>query len=104
EQPPADLNENDETDRAVADSDNSTANNADDDGPTTSLDNADYLDFLITGYDPDENPPDPHDRFPRNHQRPAPAREDTGPAERFEPLQPPAQPAGAARPDDPPPF
>ena len=84
-----------------------TAISTDDDGPTTtSLDNDDYLDFLIAGYDPDETPPDPHDRFPRNHRQPTPAGGETGPANAEPPAdaEPPAEPTATGPPDDPPPF
>ncbi len=66
----------------------------------TDLDDDDYLDFLIAGYDPDEDPPDPHDRFPRTKQ-PATTDEETGPAN----PEPPAEGEGVGtEPDDPPPF
>jgi len=87
EQPTSRPNQHDETDRAAADS----ANNPERVNPdSTDLDNDEYLDFLIAGYDPDRDNLDPHDRFPRSTKE--------------SPERPPAPPAATDPADDPPPF
>ena len=72
----------------------------------TDLDDDDYLDFLIAGYDPDETPPDPHDRFPRQ-QPPAAADEESCQANPDPPVDNDTldtRPMGLEPSDDPPPF
>ncbi len=80
-QPTPDATQDDETARAAADPD-TTTDAADHDtdldcgilggseSTAADLDDDDYLDFLIAAYNPDETPPDPHDRFPRSQQQP----------------------------------
>ncbi len=79
------------------DLDNNDLDNLDNDD----LDNDHYLDFLITQYDPNDTPPDPHDRFPRNNQNSEPAEPPptTPPPDTPTPDTPTPEP-----PDDPPPF
>jgi hypothetical protein len=80
-------NQHDETDRTAADS----ANNPERVDPTsTDLDNDEYLEFVIAGYDPDRDNLDPHDRFP--------------PSTKESPERPPSPPAATDPADDPPPF